>query len=385
MILGNDNIISILVASKGGITVHFKISQAELIKGINIVKKAAPNKHTIELIHGILIVARKKYIRLLATDSEMWIEIKLNAEIINEGLVVINFKIFEGIIKKLDNEDIEISVDSKQIVKIECENLISNIQGLLGNNFLIIPEMTNRIILRVHKNTLYQILDKTIIAVPKEFSRSPINGAQLDVQEGTIAIGSYDGYRISFSQYSYHNNSNKNTKVKISYHGLSEIKEILSAHNEQEVLITISEKYMLLKIENIKIVVKLIYESFTDFNTLISAPYKIRARLNRKDFLQGLQLASVIAGISNDYVKLSLKDKKITISANAEIADIIKIINADLEGEASEVAFNVNFLMDGLKVITEEIIDLYINNYSGIIKPLNNDKYTYFVSRRNVK
>ena len=80
-------------------------SKSNLLHGVNIVSKAVPTRTTMAILECILIDASTDEIKLLANDMELGIETMIDGDIIENGIIALDAKIFSEIVRKLQNGD----------------------------------------------------------------------------------------------------------------------------------------------------------------------------------------------------------------------------------------------------------------------------------------
>lgn len=113
------------------------INQNTLASHISIVQRGISARSTLQILDGILLEAYNGKLKLTSTDLEIGIETHLDCNVIEEGSIVINSRIFGDIIRKLPNSIISIEVKDNNI-NIKCESSEFNI---LGSNPFDYPEL----------------------------------------------------------------------------------------------------------------------------------------------------------------------------------------------------------------------------------------------------
>ena len=88
------------------------------------VTKAITGKTTMPILEGIYIQATKEGLTLIGSDMDVSIETKVEAEVLTEGSIVIDSKIFSEIIRKLPNSDVKIEIAENDLVQITCEKSV---------------------------------------------------------------------------------------------------------------------------------------------------------------------------------------------------------------------------------------------------------------------
>ena len=115
-------------------------SKNNLLNGVNTVSKAVPSKTTMSILECILIEASNGQIKLTANDMELGIETIIDGDIINEGIIALDAKIFLEMVRKLPDNDVTIETDSSYKATITCEKAKFNIIGKSGEDFSYLPK-----------------------------------------------------------------------------------------------------------------------------------------------------------------------------------------------------------------------------------------------------
>lgn len=113
-------------------------SKENLLNGINTVQKAVSTKSTFQILEGILLEAGKEF-KMTGNDLEIGIECFIDADIIEEGAVVLSSRIFGEIVRRLPDSEVLIECKENNVVVIECENSYFEIKGLAASGFPALP------------------------------------------------------------------------------------------------------------------------------------------------------------------------------------------------------------------------------------------------------
>ena len=107
----------------------------KILKAINSVVKAVASKTTMPILEGILIQTNDNEIKLTTYDLELGIEYILEANVEEEGSIVVNSIMFSEIIRKLPNSDIKITVNNQNLLIIECEGSVYKLSTMNPEEF----------------------------------------------------------------------------------------------------------------------------------------------------------------------------------------------------------------------------------------------------------
>ena len=105
----------------------FTCDKNKLQESIAIAQKAITGKSTMPILEGIYIKANNSGLTLIGSDMDVSIQTVVDADIIEEGSIVIDAKIFGEIIRKLPNSTIKIETIENQIIKITCEKSVFDV------------------------------------------------------------------------------------------------------------------------------------------------------------------------------------------------------------------------------------------------------------------
>ena len=115
--------------------------KSKLIEGINIALKAIPGKSTMAILECLVLEVKDNIIKLIANDLEIGIETIIDGQIIEEGSVAINAKVFFEIIRKLPSDEVTISVDDNYVMNISGGKAKFNISVKPTEEFPFLPQI----------------------------------------------------------------------------------------------------------------------------------------------------------------------------------------------------------------------------------------------------
>lgn len=356
-----------------------KVDQKELTKGINIVQKGISPKTTLPILSGILIEAKNNKLKLTATDLEIGIESSINCEVLEEGSIVITSRIFGDMIRKLSDRTVEIEVEENNIINVKCGNSKFDIVGHPAVEYPKLPKILDNVSFDIPKDLLKNMIRHTVFATAHDETRPILTGALLEVKNQEAVLVALDGYRLALKRVNI--KCDNEVKVVIPSKTLIELSKILD-ENDSDVNIRFTTSHVLFDLGDTVIISRLIEGQFLNYSDIIRNEYTSKARVNTKDIQDSIERASLLAREGkNNLVKLDICDENLIITSNSEIGNIHEKLSIDLEGNDIKIAFNSKYILEGIKVIESEEIELnFVSNVSPcIIKPIGDENYTYLI------
>ncbi len=355
-----------------------KIDQRNLSKHINIAQKGISARTTLQILDGILVEARKDRLKLTATDLEVSIETYLDCEVEIEGSIVINSRLFGDIVKKLPNSDIYIEVVDNN-VNIKCENSEFNIVGGLANEYPALPILLEQDSFEIQNDLFKNAIRQTVFATIQDETRPALSGVLFEIENNKISFVALDGYRLALRQIPM--DSKEHVKIIVPARILIEINKILD-ESDDNLKIAMAPGHVMFSLEDTVIYSRLLEGQFLNYKEIIRKDHKTTLTVNKRELQYSLERASLLAKEEKaNLVKLTIKDGEMAINSNSEIGDVNETIQTEIVGEDLNIAFNSRYILDGIKIIDSEEIELkFMGSLNPcIINPVDDENYTYLV------
>lgn len=359
----------------------FICSKENLIEGINIVQKAVSTKTTLPILEGILLECNDN-LKLTGNDLEIAIEYTIDADIMEKGSVVINSKMFGDIVRRLPDSEVLVKVNQNNMVTIECENSHFDIKGLSSSGFPSLPDIKKENAFKIDQSIVRDMIKQTIFAVSTDENRPVLTGSLIECNNGEITFVAIDGFRLAMRKNEVNNNSSA-LKVIVPGKTLNEIGKILQPIDDK-IDIYSTKNQILFELGNCKVISRLIEGEFLNYRSSITNEYETKIRINKKDFLSGIERASLI--ITSDEkrypVSFYIDDDLLTINSNTDIGTVKEEIRVESSGNKIDIGFNPRYFIDALRVIDDEEIDVQFATSLGpcIIKPVEGENFIYLIA-----
>lgn len=355
-------------------------SKSALLNGVQIVSKAVPNKTTMSILECILIDASKGEIKLTANDMELGIETVIEGEIAEKGIIALDAKIFLEIVRKLPDSDIVIETDSSFKTTITCEKAKFNIIGKSGEDFSYLPSVERNDCVVVSQFTLKEVVRQTIFSIADNDNNKLMTGELFDINGSEMKVVSLDGHRISIRKIEL-KNSYEPKKVVVPGKTLNEISKILPGDTDKDVSIFFTQKQIVFEFDNTTVVSRLIEGEYFRIDQMLSSDYETKVRINKKELLNCIDRATLLIKEGDKKpIIINIKDTSMELKINSIIGSMNEDIDIEKNGKDMMIGFNPKFLIDALRVIDDEEIDIYLVNPKApcfIKEP--DEKYIYLI------
>lgn len=336
----------------------------DLLNGINIVLKAVPSKTTMPILECILIDASDNQIKLTSNDMELGIETKVEGNILSRGKIALDAKLLSEIIRKLSGGESPITIESdeKYNTTITCDNSIFHIQGKNGEEFSYLPYIERDHYICLSQFTLKEVIRQTLFSISPNDSNKMMTGELFQVKGNELKVVSLDGHRMSIRKVTLKDNY-QDIKVIVPGKTLGEISKILGGDNEKDVLIFFSKNHILFEFDDTVVVSRLIEGEYFRIEQMLSSDYETKVTVNKREFLDCIDQASILIR-ENDKkpIIINITDNSMQLKLNSSFGSMNAEVLIYKTGKDIMIGFNPKFLIDALRIIDEEEVDLYMMN-----------------------
>jgi len=336
--------------------------KSDLLNGVNIVLKAVPVKSTMPILECLIIEVTDQGIKLIANDMELGIETVIKGSILENGTVALNAKIFSEIVRRLPENEVSITTDTNYMTEIICEKAKFSISGRSGEEFPSLPKIEKENAVVLSQFTLKEVIRQTVFSISDNESNKIMTGELFEINKNELRVISLDGHRISIRKI-FMKDSYEDRKVIVPGKTLNEISKILSGEASSMVQIFFTEKHALFEFDNTVVLTRLIEGEYYRIDQMLSSDYETKVTINKKELQSCIERASLlIRETDKKPIIIDIKNNNFELKINTAIGSMNEEIDIVLEGKDIFIGFNPKFLLDALRVIDDETVDIYLIN-----------------------
>lgn len=337
-------------------------SKSELLKGVNTVLKAVPAKTTMPILECILIDTTEGQIKLTANDMELGIETKINGDILDKGKIALEAKLFSEIVRKLPESEVTIQTDDNFRAFIKCEKAKFNIAGKSGEDFSYLPEIEKNHMVVLSQFSLKEIIRQTIFSIADNENNRLMTGELFEINGNELKVVSLDGHRISIRKIELKEEYN-HIKVVVPGKTLNEVSKILTGGIEDDVHIFFTGRHIVFEFDDTVVVSRLIEGEYFRIEQMLSSDYETKISINKKELQSCIERASLLVKEGDKKpIIMNILDDSMELKINSFIGSMNEDIDIVKTGRDLMIGFNPKFILDALRVIDDEMIDIYMIN-----------------------
>ena len=365
------------------------VTQQHLAHGLSIVSRAVSPRSTLPVLANVLIATDEGRLRLSATNLELGITCWIPAQIQEEGSITVPARTFVDLVSTFPPDLVQLSLDTRtQTLNVLSNSSAHEIKGIDAQDFppVPVPDLTEGVDLDL--TSFKEMIQQVAFAASIDEARPVLQGVKMEVNENELTLAATDGFRISVRKELLANPIKQNFSIIIPARALTELARISSdSDNQVSMVVPSGRGQVIFHLKEAELVSQLIDGNFPDYRAIIPHSYKTRTIVSTPSFLKACRQAEIIAREGNNVIRLNVIPEesgagRVEINSQTEETGKSDIqMEANIEGSAILIAFNVRFLREVLDVLRTPNVALETNtnNAPGVIRPVGDDNFVHVI------
>jgi len=343
----------------------FSITQKDLSDALNIVRRAVAKNKTLPILTGIYLKLENNTLSLKTTDLELGIKYNLKVDSQEDGAVVLPAGQFLNIIRELPSEKIEMELNKdKWQMKIKCLNSLFKINGFDPDEFPSLPEVKESAQFTLPGVKFKSMLKKVRISTSKDETQPALTGALFVVKPEEVRMVSTNTYRLSYIDSPLKTEVSDKVEVILPGSTLQELNNLIE--DEGSVDIVVDNNYARFQFAGVEVISRLIEGKFPNYELVIPDEYNSKFTADLSQLHGAVKRASLIAKLDANIISLSADNDILEINSSEGSSGYAhEELNIELDGPDQKINIDAGYLIDVLKVLSEEEINI------EMIGPLN--------------
>jgi len=369
---------------------RFSCLQENLAKGLTIVGRAVATRSTLPVLSNILIATDEGRLKLSATNLEVGINCWIGAKVEEDGATTVPARLLTDFVNSLPPERIDAQLVTRtQTLNLRCSNNEANIKGIDAQEFPLILALSEDTGIQLEAATLREMIGQVYFAAAVDESRPVLTGVLAELSGTRLTMAAADGFRLSVRHIQLPQEAPASASVIIPARALQELARVSAEENEPvRMTIAPNRSQVFFRLTNIDLISQLVEGNFPDYKQIIPKSHSTHTVVDTAELLKAAKIASLFARDAANIVRLRITPGeqgiggRLTVAAtSAELGDNVSEINAAVEGQPIEIAFNAKYLLEVLGVINTAQVSLQTSNPQspGVIRPMGDESFVHVI------
>ena len=338
----------------------FSCEKLFLQSAVNTASRVVAQKSSIPALEGILLQASSQ-LTISGYNMQTGIRTTLDADITEEGALVLPSRLFGEIIRRMPDDVVTFSSDKNLNVRLTCGDADYTIQALSADDYPDLPEVEDQYSIRIQQNILRSMIAETGFAVSTDEVRPIHTGSLFEITQAGLTVVSVDGFRLALRREALDAVSGGEFSFVAPGAALNEVEKICD-DIEEEAVVTLGSRHLLFEIGGNQLICRRLEGEFLDYKSAIPRSNPIAVTADTKALMQSIDRVSVvISEKQKSPVQCVFSDGRVTMSAktaNGEAKDVCPITG---DGKDLKIGFNNRYLMDALKNAPADAVRIELN------------------------
>jgi len=366
-------------------------TQSDLNTHLSLVSRAVPSRPSHPILANILLVAdeESQQVRLTGFDLSLGVQTSFAAQVETGGKLTLPSRLLSDIVSRLPDGDLTLEdEDGDAQATLVCASGKYQVRGLNAADYPELPSIDSNEDSALPVESLVEGLHGALFAASRDEAKQVLTGVHLTVNPDGIEFAATDGHRLAVVQTtSETNNVDADGEFNVTVPGkaLQELERMLQVNPAGEAIaVRFDQGQLTFEWENQRLTSRLLEGQYPNYRQLIPSQFSRQMTCDRKQFTSALERIAVLADQKNNIVKFNISNttQEVVLSVDApDVGSGRESLPAQVSGDDLEIAFNVKYLLEGLKAFNTTDIQMQFNTATSpsIVTPLGGMKMTYLV------
>jgi len=364
--------------------------QENLARGLSVVSRAVAPRSTLPVLGNVLVATDNSRLKLSATSLEMGITCWIGAKVEEDGATTVPARTFVDLVNTLPADKVDMALTVRtQTLNLRCGAFNNDIKCIDAQEFPLVPQADLDHGVQLNVEDLREMITQVVFAAATDDSRPILTGVLAKIDGEQLTLAAADGFRLSVRTAHLSSPAAEPVTAIIPSRALSELARIAGDRDEPVVMtLPPGRGQVIFHLKDVELVSQLIEGNFPDYQQIIPRSYATRAVMGAQDFRKACRAADIFAREAAHTARFTitpggdLTPGQVEVRAtSAETGYNETMVDASIEGQGLEIAFNVKYLVDVLNVIETPNVALETSGPAspGVIRPVGRDDFLHVV------
>jgi DNA polymerase III subunit beta len=358
------------------------LSGDNLASALQIVSRAVSTRATLPSLGGIQLQAADGRLTLRATDMELGLTMTLDdAQVESPGTVLLPGRLLGDVVRSLPAGEVTLALRPEpRDVEITASAARFHLRTLPTEDFPRIPELGESPA-TLPATPLAATIDRVARAASRDEVRPILTGVLFQAEGSKLTMVATDSYRLSVKHTELESPLAEPIEANVPARALRELARIIGQGGAEEVALSLDRNQAVFRAGGVVLSSRLIEGQFPSWRQLIPESFEHEVRLPRAELLEVSRRISQLAQ-RNAPLRFAFAEGELTVAAETpEVGDASEAIPAPYSGESLEIAFNPQFVTEGIESVDGEELVMKLSSplRPGLLEPIGGEDFSYLV------
>jgi len=310
---------------------------------------------------GILLSLTGNQLVVTGTDLDITVRTTLEVIGLEDGACVVPARLIVDAVRSLDPGAVTVA-GGEDVVEVTLGRARFSLRTFPVVDYPKLPPVAGPVT-TIAASDLLHGLNQVVRAAASDDARPLLTGVLFTTDQDTLRLIATDSYRLAVRDVPEVKGLGGHDLL-VPARALQELQRAAASLGEGgEIGVTLTDAEICFIVGPTSIASRLIEGNYPSVLQLIPASYPNHLRVAKDTLLTSLKRAKLLARDTTSSVRLTMADKSVEIRTQAHDAgDVEDNVDADFQGEAMTIAFNPNFLIDGVEAVPGDEVVLEMSD-----------------------
>jgi DNA polymerase III subunit beta len=327
----------------------------ELAEKLQVAGRGVSTRASVQILAGILLRAASGQLSLSATDMEISLRVSLDAQVEDEGSVVVPGRLLVDIVRLLPAGEVTISHKAEEgVVELVCGTASYRLHTYAAEDFPRLPEIEASTAFTVDKEAFVDTIARVSRSASRDESRPVLTGVLVRFEGDKLVMAATDSYRLSVKETALPEGPGREVEAIVPARALAELARIAQGGEPGSLQVGVQENQVVFGVDDVWLTARRIDGQFPNYKQLLPETFEAEVTMPREEFLDVVRRTSVLAQRKSP-LRLRFEDGELTVSAQTQdVGEARESLPISYSGETIEIGFNAEFLRDGLESVSDD-------------------------------
>ena len=336
-------------------TMRVVCGKDELAEKLQVAGRGVSTRTAVQILAGIMLRAAAGRLHLSATDMEISVRDSLEAEVEEEGAVVVPGRLLVDIVRLLPGGEVTLEHRADEgVVRLTCGSASYSLNTYGPEDFPRLPEIEPDSAFAVDREAFLDTISRVGRSASRDESRPVLTGILVRFEGQKLVMAATDSYRLSVKETVLSGGPGQELEAIVPARALQELARAGQAANSETIEVGVQENQVVFGVDGIWLTARRIDGQFPNYKQLLPEQFEAEVQLPREELLDVVRRTGLLAQRKSP-LRLRFAEGELTVSAQTQdVGEAHESLPIAYAGEPLEIGFNAEFLKDGLESITDE-------------------------------
>ncbi len=356
----------------------FRAERDSLVEALGTAARAAATRGgALPALSGVRMEVVGDTLKLAGSDLDLTVQVEATVNGVADGVCVIPARLAADIVKAVEPSAVLVSAEGSEAV-ISAGRSQFTVRLLPAEEFLRLPEPAAEAV-TLDAATFSAALTQVVRAASRDDARPILTGVLLAAEAGGLRLVATDSYRLALRDLPGTSLLAEGKQVLVPARALGELTRVLGA--APAVTLRLGADHATFEAGNVRLTTRLIEGEFPNYRQLIPTAYPNRLYVGKEAMIDAVRRVKLLAREATP-VRLALRADGVQLTAiTQDVGQAREDVDAKYEGTEMTVAFNPDFLLEGIEATPgdEVVLETLDALKPATLKPTEGTDFLYLL------